>query len=508
MRFLLTLIMAYFISAATHAQENIAINDLLNEANASTYSDPEQAGKIASYIVSQNENNIIHAQAKLILAKSSYVRGTYNTAIKNALEAKVLAQKTNDEAIKFETLVFAIKLLRILDLETVAKKYTNELTSLKKQTKDNELILKIDGKLKQDDALVLLKSGKYLEADKSLKNAASLIYKTEDSISKNEIKIAKFDLLLKSEKLQPNDIALKDFESISASDFEKIQVLDIIGRQYFHDKEYQKAISSFEDALALSINLPNIQFKNKSLEGLSLSYLALEDTDSFFKYKQQSNLVSTQIVTDKNLATNTVFNFINSYLNEISESEVHQSYTSIYVLGGLLILLILIGVSINYMYTSKAKEYLTIYKYISPKQTDEKHQPKVENIDKSSIIPVETEQMLLQKLSKFEMGKKFTNQNMSIALLASQFDTNTKYLSEVINRHKGKNFNGYINELRINYIIEKLKTDPIYFNYKISYLAEECGFSSHSSFTTVFKSVTGISPTKFMNYLQHQKESA
>lgn len=347
-----------------------------------------------------------------------------------------------------------------------------------------------------------------MEADKSLKNAASLIYKTEDSISKNEIKIAKFDLLLKSEKLQPNDIALKDFESISTSDFEKIQVLDIIGRQYFHDKEYQKAISSFEDALALSINLPNIQFKNKSLEGLSLSYLALEDTDSFFKYKQQSNLVSTQIVTDKNLATNTVFNFINSYLNEISESKVHQSYTSIYVLGGLLILLILIGVSINYMYTSKAKEYLTIYKYISPKQTDEKHQPKVENIDKSSIIPVETEQMLLQKLSKFEMGKKFTNQDTSIALLASQFDTNTKYLSEVINRHKGKNFNGYINELRINYIIEKLKTDPIYFNYKISYLAEECGFSSHSSFTTVFKSVTGISPTKFMNYLQHQKESA
>lgn len=106
------------------------------------------------------------------------------------------------------------------------------------------------------------------------------------------------------------------------------------------------------------------------------------------------------------------------------------------------------------------------------------------------------------------MGKKFTKQDMSIALLASQFDTNTKYLSEVINRHKGKNFNGYINELRINYIIEKLKTDPIYFNYKISYLAEECGFSSHSSFTTVFKSVTGISPTKFMNYLQHQKESA
>jgi AraC-like DNA-binding protein len=41
----------------------------------------------------------------------------------------------------------------------------------------------------------------------------------------------------------------------------------------------------------------------------------------------------------------------------------------------------------------------------------------------------------------------------------------------------------------------------------VSYLAEESGFSSHSSFATVFKSVTGISPTKFMDFLQKRKET-
>jgi YesN/AraC family two-component response regulator len=90
---------------------------------------------------------------------------------------------------------------------------------------------------------------------------------------------------------------------------------------------------------------------------------------------------------------------------------------------------------------------------------------------------------------------------MSLATLAAQLDTNTKYLSETINKHYHDNFNTYINRLRINYIIEKLKNEPEYLNYKISYLAEESGFSSHSSFATIFKTITGIAPTVFIELI-------
>ena len=71
--------------------------------------------------------------------------------------------------------------------------------------------------------------------------------------------------------------------------------------------------------------------------------------------------------------------------------------------------------------------------------------------------------------------------------------------------HKGKNFNVYINELRINYIVSKLKTNPMYLNYKVSYLADECGFSSHSSFSTVFKNCTGIKPNVFIQFLMKDR---
>jgi len=75
--------------------------------------------------------------------------------------------------------------------------------------------------------------------------------------------------------------------------------------------------------------------------------------------------------------------------------------------------------------------------------------------------------------------------------------TNTTYLSEVINKHKNKNFNSYVNDLKIGYIINKIYTDPKYHTYKITYLADECGLP-YSSFVSAFKEYTGMTPSAFI----------
>lgn len=63
--------------------------------------------------------------------------------------------------------------------------------------------------------------------------------------------------------------------------------------------------------------------------------------------------------------------------------------------------------------------------------------------------------------------------------MSNLFNTNPKYLSQIIRESKNQNFNGYINQLRINYISNKLYNIPLYREYKISYLAEECGYALH-----------------------------
>lgn len=129
-----------------------------------------------------------------------------------------------------------------------------------------------------------------------------------------------------------------------------------------------------------------------------------------------------------------------------------------------------------------------------------------EAASKSGNLLKESEEQILSGLSKFEKSTRFTQKDMSLGKLAARLSTNTKYLSEVINRHKGKNFNAYINELRVNYIIWKLKSDSAYLHYKVSYLADECGFSSHSSFATVFKSIVGVSPSVFIDLIKEESE--
>lgn len=120
-------------------------------------------------------------------------------------------------------------------------------------------------------------------------------------------------------------------------------------------------------------------------------------------------------------------------------------------------------------------------------------------------IPKEKEDQLLQKLRDFENSDQFLAKNMSLPLLAAQLETNTKYLSEIIKKCKGKNFNTYINELKINHIAHLISSDLTFRQYKISYLAEFTGFTSHSTFTTVFKSVTGMSPNEYIQQVNKRQ---
>ena len=139
---------------------------------------------------------------------------------------------------------------------------------------------------------------------------------------------------------------------------------------------------------------------------------------------------------------------------------------------------------------------------------EEIHRSENEKDRKKAESPMtsETEAKLLELLDDFEKGTSFTNKNMSLSFLAGELNTNTKYLSHLINRHKNSDFKTYINRLRINYIVDKLINDEKYRQYKISILAEECGFSSHSKFASVFKQMTDHSPSVYIKLLDVENQ--
>lgn len=121
-------------------------------------------------------------------------------------------------------------------------------------------------------------------------------------------------------------------------------------------------------------------------------------------------------------------------------------------------------------------------------------------------ISEDTEQRIFKGLSQLEADSNFYLQpEITLTKVATLLNTNTKYLSYVIRKYYEKNFNNYINDLRIYYILKQLQEKSEYSQYKISYLAQETGFSSHSKFSSEFKRVTGITPSVFIKKLEKEE---
>jgi len=115
----------------------------------------------------------------------------------------------------------------------------------------------------------------------------------------------------------------------------------------------------------------------------------------------------------------------------------------------------------------------------------------------SRTISPDIESAIVKKLEKFELNKKYLEKDMTVRKMAAILNTNDKYVTKIIAKHRGKGTIEYINELKLDYIVEMLKTDSRYRNYTHKALGDEAGFRTTQSFTRAFKSHTGITPTYF-----------
>ncbi|GAB2780343.1 AraC-like DNA-binding protein [Hymenobacter luteus] len=84
---------------------------------------------------------------------------------------------------------------------------------------------------------------------------------------------------------------------------------------------------------------------------------------------------------------------------------------------------------------------------------------------------------------------------LTLGELAAQLQTNTSWLSRVINSGCGQNFNDYINEYRVREAERRLR-DPQFRHYTLLAIALESGFNSKSTFNRVFRKLRGATPSE------------
>lgn len=496
----LHIIITFLFGISVFSQGGLENNELLQNAASSIYNNPSQSIRIAEQIIKTSGNQEDLAKAHFYLSKSYFVSGKFKESIDHFYQSKFIFNEL--DTLNIDLLIHGIELFDVLNLEHLVEIYEIKISKLPDDKAQNAFFKDWKTAVYSQNTEVLIAIVRDID---NLDFNYKFIYDLKTNIELAKISFSKNQI--DSAKIYFNT-GLNLLTTINVNRFYEMIFYIEFSKFLFDTKEYQKAILQLLKAEELSKHFNNEYYLFKIYEQLAQNYLALDITLKFQEYYVKANNSLVLLNANKSFGVNSLFNFIQkNHSNKITDLKSNQARNNIQFLIGFLVLA-LIWLSIKWFSKMKISHYQDIINYLKLiSDYDKKDDLSKKTTLKPSSILEETEKNILQRLDKFEKGNKFTSQDMSLAHLAAHFETNTKYLSEVINKHKGKNFNLYINELRIKFIVNKLKNEPNYLDYKVSYLAQESGFSSHSSFTTVFKTITGLSPNVFINLLSKDRVS-
>jgi len=115
----------------------------------------------------------------------------------------------------------------------------------------------------------------------------------------------------------------------------------------------------------------------------------------------------------------------------------------------------------------------------------------------SSLRSIDEIKLYDQLKKRLETDKLYLDAELSLKVVADLLNTNTKYLSQVVNHQAGLNFQQFINVYRVEEAKRKIVNDSLS-NLTLYGIALQCGFKNKSTFYKVFKETTGVTPKDFV----------
>lgn len=121
--------------------------------------------------------------------------------------------------------------------------------------------------------------------------------------------------------------------------------------------------------------------------------------------------------------------------------------------------------------------------------------------------PLEAEDLHLENwvpaIEKIMEDRVYLNPNLTLKDMAKLLDTNSSILSKVINQGYGRNFNDFINEYRIEAVLQALHQGQ-HATHTLSGIAHNCGFNSKATFNRAFKKYLQLSPSDYIRQLEEK----
>ncbi|WP_242494524.1 helix-turn-helix domain-containing protein [Brumimicrobium glaciale] len=514
MKLLTLILITFFISSFATSQELDFDNLYMRTMQDIMVNEPEKSLNNVDYLYEVSKDDAERIRALVLKADFLMYYGLNDEAQIILFKSEALARKNEDYISLTRIYGYISSLYRESELYSSSLKYLDKAAIEIEKIEDEDMKWRFKGNIEQEKANIELDNGNYhksiAHARKSIQRFLKVKSKTTVDINYQQIisnGIISEDFLNLNELDSSFHYLAKAQDHLNKTDFKSSplegSIFSGIAQVYFAEKSYEKAEEYFlkakeiadeakffdlkKDIYKLMCDLYKETNQDEKFIALNEDYVTLVDQDER----------SRKVVADK---------LLNSLYDKQLESEVTEQKNSQIIAWLIAFSLSLVIILIWYIYNKKQnqKKFEAFIHDLNNKTIDKVDTSEADNSKR--YISEEKEKSIMQSLKDLENAQFYLDENISLTGLSSKIGVNQRYLTYVIKQHLAPDFATYINELRINYIVHCIKSDPKFLLYKISYLAQYCGFASHSRFSINFKKITGTTPSAFINYVKEENE--
>lgn len=131
-----------------------------------------------------------------------------------------------------------------------------------------------------------------------------------------------------------------------------------------------------------------------------------------------------------------------------------------------------------------------------PKNSTESIEVKKQYLN-SGLSKEDSQNHLLRLQNYMKAEQPYIDGKLSLKEVAEYLEISPNHLSQVINQNLNKNFFDFVNGFRVELVKEKM-LDSSNGNLSILGIAYESGFNSKSSFNSIFKKATNLTPSQYL----------
>lgn len=287
----------------------------------------------------------------------------------------------------------------------------------------------------------------------------------------------------------------------------EISQLNSIANDHMSLKNTSEAHKYFDEAYKMADSIGVFDQMRVALIGLASVCKEEGKDDLATYYSNRATAIGDSLfnqqafISAKNRLVEYESNQLKHELTSLNDKITWQTFIII-AFSALLIMILILTFIIYRQKRDLSEAYTLLVQKNKEHIRDLKHQtgPKAEETkqdtaDTPRLLSDEQTSALLKAIADvMERTEVISDSDFSMSKLAELVNSNTKYVSWVVNDTYHKNFKTYLNEYRIRVASERLVNSEEYNNQTVQAIGISVGYKSYAAFVQAFKNIVGVTP--------------